>query len=129
MNEAPVNLTLSSRTVDENSPHNTTVGILSSDDPDGPSDVRTYHVIGPANTPFTVGGKNGRTLLVNGPLDHETNPTQLVIVRAIDKGGLFMEKTFKITVNGEFEKQFLLESIRLFALHKRGQEGQGGCGF
>lgn len=102
VNEPPVNLTLSSTTVDENTPLGTPVGSLSSDDPDQPGGVHTYSIVGPVGVPFRIGGNNNRTLLVNGPLDHETNPTSLVIVRATDDGGLFMEKTFKITVNGEF---------------------------
>jgi len=102
VNEPPVNLTLSSTTVDENSPQGTPVGILSSDDPDGPSDVHTYSIVGPVGVLFSIGGDNNRALLVNGLLDHETNPTLLVIIRVTDKGGLFTQKTFKITVNGEF---------------------------
>lgn len=101
--EPPVNLTLSNTAVDENSPRGTPVGILSSDDLDGPGDVHTYSIIavGPVNAPFSIGGNDNRTLLVNGPLDHETNPTRLVVIRATDKGGLFTQKTFKITINGE----------------------------
>ncbi|KAL9969518.1 hypothetical protein ACROYT_G021740 [Oculina patagonica] len=99
VNEPPVNLTLSSTTVDENTPLDTPVGSLSSDDPDQPGGVHTYSIVGPAGVPFKIGGTNNKTLLVNGPLDHETNPTILVIVRVTDDGGLFMEKTFKITVN------------------------------
>jgi len=99
VNEPPVNLTLSSTTVDENSPQGTPVGILSSDDPDGPSDVHTYSIVGPVGVLFSIGGDNNRALLVNGLLDHETNPTLLVIIRVTDKGGLFTQKTFKITVN------------------------------
>ena len=102
MNEPPVNLTLSSTTVDENTPLGTPVGILSSDDPDQPGGVHTYSIVGPAGVPFRIGGTNNRTLLVNGPLDHETSPTSLVIIRATDDGGLFIEKTFKITISGEY---------------------------
>lgn len=78
------------------------MGSLSSDDPDQPGGVHTYSIVGPAGVPFRIGGTNNRTLLVNGPLDHETSPTSLVIIRATDDGGLFVEKTFKITINGEF---------------------------
>ncbi|KAJ7391374.1 hypothetical protein OS493_018417 [Desmophyllum pertusum] len=97
VNEPPVNLTLSSTTVDENTPLGTPVGRLSSDDPDQPGGAHTYSIVGPVGVPFSIGGTHNRTLLVNGPLDHETNPTLLVIIRATDSGGLFMEKTFKIT--------------------------------
>lgn len=77
------------------------MGSLSSDDPDQPGGVHTYSIVGPAGVPFRIGGSNNRTLLVNGPLDHETSPTSLVIIRATDDGGLFIEKTFKIIINGE----------------------------
>lgn len=93
---------MSSTTVDENTPLGTPVGILSSDDPDQPGGVHTYSIVGPTGVPFKIGGTNNRTLLVNGHLDHEANPTSLVIVRATDEGGLFTEKTFKIIINGEF---------------------------
>lgn len=101
VNEPPVNLTLSSMTVDENSPLGTPVGLLSSDDPDGPDDVHTYSIVGLISAPFSIGGINNRTLLVNGNLDHETDPTVLVIIRVTDTGGLSTQKTFKITVNGK----------------------------
>lgn len=101
VNESPVNLTLSSTSVDENSPLGTAVGIFSSDDLDGQDDKHTYSIVAPSSAPFTIGGRDKRTLLVNGSLDYETNPTVVVIIRAIDKKGLFIQKTFKITVNGE----------------------------
>lgn len=101
VNEPPVNLTLSSMTVDENSPLGTPVGLLSSDDPDGPDDVHTYSIVGLISAPFSIGGINNRTLLVNGNLDHETDPTVLVIIRVTDTGGLSTQKSFKITVNGK----------------------------
>ena len=101
VNEAPVNLTLSSTSVDENSPLGTAVGIFSSDDLDGQGDKHTYSIVDLSGTPFMIGGRDKRTLLVNGSLDHETNPTVVVIIRATDEKGLFIQKTFIITVNGE----------------------------
>ena len=101
VNESPVNLTLSSTSVDENSPLGTAVGIFSSDDLDGHGDKHTYSIVDPSGTPFMIGGRDKRTLLVNGSLDHETNPTVVVVIRATDEKGLFIQKTFKITVNGE----------------------------
>ena len=97
-----MNLTLSNTAVDENSPLGTPVGVLSSEDPDGPGDVHVYSILGPVGAPFSIGGSNNRTLLVNGALDHETNPTLLVIIKVTDSGGLSTQNTFKITVNGEF---------------------------
>ena len=77
------------------------MGIFSSDDLDGQGDKHTYSIVDPSGTPFMIGGRDKRTLLVNGSLDHETNPTVFVIIRATDEKGLFIQKTFKITVNGE----------------------------
>ena len=88
--------------MDENSPLGTPVGSLSSEDPDQPGGVHTYTITGPVGVPFAIGGDKNRVLLVNGVLDHETNPIVLVIIRATDGGGLFVEKTFKITINGKF---------------------------
>ena len=101
VNESPVNLTLSSSSVDENSPLGTAVGIFSSDDLDGQDDKHTYSIMAPSSTPFMIGGRDNRTLLVNGSIDYETNPTVAVIIRATDKKGLFIQETFKIAVNGE----------------------------
>lgn len=84
------------------------MGSLSSDDPDQPGGVHTYSIVGPTGVPFKIGGTNNRTLLVNGHLDHETNPTSLVIVRATDEGGLFTEKTFKIIIHGELVSWLLI---------------------
>ena len=101
VNESPVNLTLSSTSVDENSPLGTAVGIFSSNDLDGQDDKHIYSIMAPSGTPFMIGGRDNRTLLVNGSIDYETNPTVAVIIRATDKKGLFIQETFKIAVNGE----------------------------
>ena len=103
VNESPVNLTLSATAVDENSALGTVVGVLSSDDLDGPSNnYHTYSIVAPVSIPFIIGGgDHEKRLLVNGLLDHEANPTLVVVIRATDKGGLFTQKTFKITVDGE----------------------------
>ena len=58
--------------------------------------------MGPVGVLFRIGGDNNGSLSVNGPLDHEANPTLLVTIRVTDKGGLFTQKTFKITIKGEF---------------------------
>lgn len=101
VNESPVNLTLSATAVDENSALGTVVGVLSSDDLDGPSNnYHTYSIVAPVSIPFIIGGgDHEKRLLVNGLLDHEANPTLVVVIRATDKGGLFTQKTFKITVD------------------------------
>lgn len=103
--------------MDENSSLGTPVGSLSSEDPDQPGGVHTYTIMGPVGVPFAIGGDKNRVLLVNGPLDHETNPIVLVIIRATDGGGLFVEKTFKITINGKFffrECSISTESVTCF---------------
>lgn len=111
-----MNLTLSSTNVDENTPQGTPVGSLSSDDPDQPGGIHTYSITGPAGVPFSIGGNNNKVVLVNGPLDHETNPTVLVIVRATDSGGLFVEKTFKITVNGKVSHEGMFDLLIEFQI-------------
>ena len=87
--------------INENSPMGTPVGNLLSDDPDGPDDIHTYSIVGPTDAPFFLGGIYNQTLLASGPLDHEVNPILLVIIRVTDSEGLFVQKTFKISVNGE----------------------------
>ena len=77
------------------------MGTISSDDPDGPGDVHTYSIVGPAETPFVLGGSNNQTLIVSGLLDHELNPNLFVTIRATDTAGLFIEKTFHVAVNGK----------------------------
>ncbi|EDO31249.1 predicted protein [Nematostella vectensis] len=60
-----------------------------------PDDSCTFSVVGPDGVPFAV-RSDGKSLIVDGPLDHETNPVLDVIVRATDNGGLYEDVTLTI---------------------------------
>jgi uncharacterized repeat protein (TIGR01451 family)/CSLREA domain-containing protein len=95
-NQAPTDIALSNSSVAENSPLGTTVGSLSTTDPDA-GGTHTYTLVANFgdNTAFTI---DGDTLKTNTTLDFETKPSYLVAVRSIDAGGLGFEKVFEIGV-------------------------------
>jgi VCBS repeat-containing protein len=101
-NEAPTAIDLSPGRVNENTDtrSGTSVGTLSTTDPDA-GDTGTYRIIGGADQAhFRVGGAAGDELiLTDGILDYETQSSYQVTVRVTDSGGLSQERTFTVTVN------------------------------
>jgi hypothetical protein len=98
VNEGPTSVSLSPAQVAENAPAGTTVGTLSSQDPDGP-DLHTYALVAgtgdAGNASFQVVGAELRTL---SPLDFEAVNTFSVRVRATDSTGASTEQVFTIGV-------------------------------
>ncbi|WP_312081831.1 MBG domain-containing protein [Empedobacter sp.] len=97
-NSAPTNITLSSNTVNENVAANTTVGTLSTTDPDA-GDTFTYSfVTGSGSTDNASFSLTGNTLKINASPDYETKSSYSVRIRSTDRGGKFFEKAFAISV-------------------------------
>ncbi|HEX8916817.1 MAG TPA: hypothetical protein VF796_30990, partial [Humisphaera sp.] len=98
VNEAPADPVLAGGTVDENVPAGTSVGTLSSVDPDA-GDVVAFSLVdgvGSAdNGAFAVVGDQ---LTLLSPPDFEAKSSYAVRVRATDGGGLFGERAITVTV-------------------------------
>ena len=95
VNEAPVSVALSGGAVAENRAAGTVVGMLSGTDPDG-GDVLSFSVAGGRDADgFKVVGDK---LVTTGSFDHEAGATREVVLRATDKAGLSVEKTFVVAV-------------------------------
>jgi uncharacterized repeat protein (TIGR01451 family) len=98
-NGAPTDIGISPSSVNENVAGNSTVGTLSSTDPDA-GDTFTYTLVAGTgstdNAAFTISGSN---LRISASPDFETKSSYSVRVRSTDAGGLFFEKAFTITVN------------------------------
>ena len=98
VNESPTDIGLSSSSIAENQPTGSTIGALSSTDPDA-SDSFIYTLVtgtgSTDNANFTI---NGGVLKTNASFDFETKNSYSVRVRTTDAGGLFTEKAFAIGV-------------------------------
>jgi len=98
VNSAPAAVDMSVSNVPENQPVGTTVGTLSTIDPDL-GDTFTYSLVGgdgsTDNASFTISGNLLRTA---ASFDFETKSSYSVRVRSTDQDGLFAEKTFTIVV-------------------------------
>ena len=103
VNETPTDIALSAATVAENAAIGTTVGNLSTTDPDL-GDTFTYTLVAGTgdtdNASFTISGDQ---LQLNTALDFETKSSYSVRVRSTDAGGLFVEEAFTITVTNANE--------------------------
>src|SRR5205807_1521387 len=99
VNEAPTDLGLSPSSVAENSPLGTTVGNLSSTDPES-GDTHTYSLVSGTgstdNASFTI---NGSTLQTAAPLPYTTRFRPSIRVHTDDGHGGTFDKVFTITVN------------------------------
>ena len=98
-NNAPTNIALSASAINENVAANSTVGTLSSTDPDA---INTFAYSleagagGTDNASFTISGDK---LNINISPNFEVKSSYSVRVRATDQGSLFFEKVFTITIN------------------------------
>lgn len=93
-NQPPADISLSSASVDENSPAGTLVGLLSADDPD-PGESFTFSLLDDAGGRFAV---SGAQLLVAGALDYEVAASHAVTVRVTDAGGQTHDEAFVIAI-------------------------------
>jgi Ca2+-binding RTX toxin-like protein len=97
-NAAPVDIQLSSTSIAENSLSNTTIGNLTTTDPNV-GDTFTYSLASGTgdndNSAFNI---SGNTLHASNSFDFETKSSYTIRIRSTDQGGLFTEKTFTVTV-------------------------------
>ncbi len=96
VNEVPTSLALSDQAVDENAAAGTSVGVLSTTDPDTP-DSFTYSIVG-ADTRFEIDGSTLR-VKAGAVLNHEAATSHDVTIRVTDQGGLLREDTFTIAIS------------------------------
>ncbi len=98
-NASPTDILLSNTTVSENALQGTTVGLLSTIDPD-PNDSFSYGLVrgegDTGNDLFTVTNAELQTAAI---FDFETKSSYSIRVRSTDQGGLGTEKIFNITVS------------------------------
>lgn len=96
---APTDISLSNASVNENLPSGTTVGTLSTTDPDA-GDTFTYSLVGGTgsddNSSFQIVGD---TLKTNAVFNFEAKSSYTIRVRSTDSGSLFFEKQFAISIN------------------------------
>ena len=98
-NSAPTNLSLSASSINENVAANSTVGALSSTDPNT-GNTFTYSLVAGTgstdNASFNISGSN---LRVTSSPDFETKSSYAIRLRTTDQGSLSYEKQFTVTVN------------------------------
>ena len=98
VNETPTDISLSNASIAENQPSASTVGTLSTADPDV-GDTQSYSLV--AGTGSTDNGSftiTGTSLKTNAAFDFEAKSSYSIRVRSTDGGALFFEKVFTITV-------------------------------
>lgn len=94
-NEAPTNITLSNLSVDENQLSGTTVGTLSTTDPDA-GNTFTYSLSGTDASSFVI---DGNVLKTAASFDRETKSSMSISITSTDQNGLAFTKAFTISVN------------------------------
>ena len=98
INSAPTDISLTPSSVAENQPSGTTVGTLSTTDPNA-GNTFTYSLVGGTgstdNASFTI---SGTQVLTAASFDFEAKSSYSIRVRTTDQGGLTFEKALTITV-------------------------------
>jgi YVTN family beta-propeller protein len=96
---APSDVALSPASVNENQPVGTTVGSLSTTDPDA-GDTQSYSLVsGVGSTDNGSFQLVGNSLQTSAVFNFEAKSSYSIRVRSTDAGGLFFEKALTVTVN------------------------------
>jgi Ca2+-binding RTX toxin-like protein len=93
---APADASLNQSTVQENAATGQGIGILSAIDPN-PGDGLRFELIDSAGGRFALSG-NQIVVANSAGLDYESATSHRIVVRAIDDGGIFVDKAFTITI-------------------------------
>lgn len=95
-NHVPTNISVSTYTVEENSPLSTVIATLTATDQD-PGSVFNFSLTAgqSENSQFSV---TGNTLSVNSMLDYETDSIKIIELQVDDNGGCFYSQTFTLQV-------------------------------
>jgi hypothetical protein len=96
INETPTNLTLSNNIIAGGLPTGTTIGTLSTTDPDS-ANTFTYTLVD--GTGYTDNSKfiiSGSTLKTGAVYDYSTQSSYSIKIRTTDQGGLYFNKVFTI---------------------------------
>ena len=96
VNEAPTDIALSNTSINENVAANSTVGTLSSTDPDSGNTFTYTLVAGTGSTDNASFNISGSNLRINASPDFETKSSYSVRIRTTDQGSLTFEKVFML---------------------------------
>jgi hypothetical protein len=111
INEAPIELTLSSNSVNPNIPLGTFVGNFSTTDPEDAGGTFTYNLVpgdgSTDNACFTI---SGSSLLTACSVNYEIEKSYAIRVRSTDPLGLWIEKIFAINVNPKTGSFYVIPS-------------------
>ena len=99
VNEAPTGIALSANAINENVTGNSTVGALSTTDPDLGNTFAYTLVAGTGSTDNASFNISGSNLCITNSPDFETKSSYSIRVRTTDQGSLIYEKVFAITIN------------------------------
>ncbi len=106
VNEAPVNINLSAASVAENLSSGTTVGTMTTTDPDT-GDTHTYSLVeGSGSTDNASFSITGNRLLTAAVFNHELKPAYNIRIRTTDDGGRYYEEAFVIAVTNVNETPY-----------------------
>lgn len=97
-NDAPVNITLTNNSINENESANTFIGLLSTEDPDA-MQIFTYSLVaGTGSTDNQSFNISHDSLFSNSTFNYENKATYSIRIRSIDNGGLATFKTVNINI-------------------------------
>ena len=99
VNESPTALDVVPASVDENQTPGTTVGTLSTTDPDAGNTFTYTLVTGAGADDNAAFGISGGTLQTAVVFDYEAKSSYTIRVRTTDQGGLYFEQQFIIAIN------------------------------
>lgn len=94
-NLAPTDISLTAATVSENVAVGTTIGTLSSTDPDA-NDTHTYSLVNGSTALFMI---DGSLLKTGAEFNFESGSSYSITIRTTDAGGLIFDEAHTITVN------------------------------
>ena len=115
VNETPTDIALSASSINENVAANSTVGTLSSTDPDAGNTFTYTLVAGAGDTDNALLNISGSSLRITASPNFEAKNSFAVRVRTTDQGGLWYEEVFTITVSDVNEPVPTIEPLEIGA--------------
>lgn len=111
VNPPPTGVALASTSIDENAAVQTTVGVLTSVDPND-GDTHLYGLTNDADGAFTIDGDELKTNIV---FDFEAQNSYNITVRTADTGGGFFDEDFTIAINdtNDAPSEVLLDKLNI----------------
>ena len=122
VNDAPTDIASTSTSVDDDSESGTTVGTLSSTDPDN-GDSHSYSIVGGDDASKFSIASGSNVLKTAATIDYHTQQTYQVTIRTTDSAGSTYDETFTINASNPNNRKPVVTASQSFTIEENKSSG------